>query len=281
MKLLYKLDQQLFRRSTRYASEVTVDKGEFADDVVLVASTREAAEAVGRAYVGVTRMLGLTVSLPKTKFMVVGCGVTDEDRRPLPLKDDGTVECVGQFPYLGSLITESGRSHEEVDRRIANASKAFGTLRRAVFKDSNLSVKTKRSVYNACVMSVLLYGSECWVPLRRDLKRLNSFHHRCVRTVLGITNQRQWEERISSVVVREQWGDVETIETKLMKRRLEWLGHFARMKDDRLPEICLFGWLPQTRPCGGPRRRWRNLARKDLKAVQVGEVWYYCNYENQ
>ena len=118
--------------------------------MVLVASTREAPEAVGRAYVGVTRMLGLTVSLPKTKFMVVGCGVTDEDRRPLPLKDDGTVECVGQFPYLGSLITESGRSHEEVDRRIASASKAFGTLRRAVFKDS----KTKRSVYNACVMSV-------------------------------------------------------------------------------------------------------------------------------
>ena len=33
--------------------EVTVDKGEFADDVVLVASTREAAQAVGTAYVEV------------------------------------------------------------------------------------------------------------------------------------------------------------------------------------------------------------------------------------
>ena len=153
------------------------------------------------------------VSLPKTKFMVVGCGVTDEDRLPLLLEDGGTVECVSQFPYLGSLIAESGRSHEEVDRRIASASKAFGALRRAVFRDSNLSVKTKRRVYDACVMSILLYGSECWVPLRRDLRRLNSFHHRCVCTVLGITNQRQWEERISSEAVREQWGDVEMIET--------------------------------------------------------------------
>ena len=191
VELLYKLDQQLFRRSTRGANEVTVDKGEFADGVVLVASTREAAQAVGRAYVGVTRALGLTVSLPKTKFMVVGCGVTDEDRLPLPLDDGGTVEHVSQFPYSGSLIAESGQSHEEVDRRIASASRAFRALKRAVFKDSNLPVKTKRSVYNACVMSVLLYGSECWVLLRRDLKRLNSFHHRCVRTVLGITNQRQ------------------------------------------------------------------------------------------
>ena len=133
--------------------------------------------------------------------------MTDEDRLPLPLDNGSTVEHVSQLPYLRSLIAESGRSHEEVDRRIARASRDVGTLRRAVFKDSNLSVKTKRSVYNACVMSVLLYGSECWVPLRKDLKRLN----RCVHTVLGITNQRQWEERISSVTVREWWGDVETI----------------------------------------------------------------------
>ena len=76
------------------------------------------------------------------------------------------------------------------------------------------------------------------------------------------------------MAVREQWGDVETIETKLMKRRLEWLGHLARMKDHRLPKICLFGWLPQTRSSGGPRRRWRDLAKKDLKAVQVGKDWY-------
>ena len=125
------------------------------------------------------------------------------------------------------------------------------------------------------MLSVLLYGSECWVPLRKDLKKINSFHHKCVRTVLGITNQRQWEERISSTMVREQWGDVETIETKLVKRHLEWLGQLARMQDHRLPKICLFRWLPQTRPCGGPRRRWRDLVKRYLKAVGMCDgSWY-------
>ena len=52
-------------------------------------------------------------------------------------------------------------------KRIANASKA---LKRAVFKDKHLTAATKRLIYNVCVLSVLLYGSECWVPLRRDLK---------------------------------------------------------------------------------------------------------------
>ena len=64
--------------------------------------------------------LGLTVSLPKTNFMMVGCEVTH---------DGGTVEYVIQFPYLGSLIADIGQSHEEVDRRIASAFKAFGALR--------------------------------------------------------------------------------------------------------------------------------------------------------
>ena len=43
IELHYKLDQQLFRRSTRGASKVRALKGEFADNVVLVASSRESA----------------------------------------------------------------------------------------------------------------------------------------------------------------------------------------------------------------------------------------------
>ena len=43
-------------------------------------------------------------------------------------------------------------------------------------------------------------------------------------------------------------GDVETVSVKPMKRRLQWLGHVARMSDSRIPKIILFGWLPQPRP---------------------------------
>ena len=161
-----------------------------------------------------------------------------------------------------------------MDKRIANALKTFGALCQAVFKDAHLSINTKKKLYQACVLSVLMYGGECWTPLRKDLKKMNTFHHRCVRTVLGIT-RRQWEERLSSEKVREQWGDVETITEKLMKRRLEWLSHLARMPNCRIPKMCLFGWLPKTCPPGGPRRRWRDMTKKYLKAVEIDEdTWY-------
>lgn len=273
-EILYKLDQHLFRRSTRKASRTHLLKGEFADDVVLMARSREAAAVALQTYVDVARDFGMTVSIQKTKFMVVGSGVTEIERAPIVV-DGGKIEWVSEFPYLGSLIADSGRMDIDVEKRLASASKAFGALRQAVFKDAHLSVITKRHIYRACVLSVLLYGSECWIPLRKHLQKLNSFHHRCVRTVLGITNRQQWEQRISSATVRETWGDVETITTKVMRRRLEWLGHLARMPDHRLPKICLFSWLPQTRPPGGPRRRWRDLARIDLKAVGLNDdVWY-------
>ena len=77
----------------------------------------------------------------------------------------------------------------DVDRRVAQASKAFGALRKAVFLNKNLSLETKRKLYNACVLSVLLYGAECWIPLRKHVKKLNTFHLRCVRIILDISNE--------------------------------------------------------------------------------------------
>ncbi len=70
---------------------------------------------------------------------------------------------VNEFQYLGSGIAESGGIDAEVDRRIENASKAFGAMKEAVFRDCALTINTKKMLYRACVLSVLLYGGECWI----------------------------------------------------------------------------------------------------------------------
>ena len=187
----------------------------------------------------------------------------------------GTISCVEEFTYLGSSVSSVGRIDDEVGKHIANASKAFGALRRAVFKDRNLTTNIKRQVYQACVLSVLLYGSECWTPLRKHLKRLNAFHHCCIRTILGITGRQQWEQHITSALIQEQWGDLETVATKVAKRRMEWLGHLAWMPDTRTPKKMLFAWLPKTCPASGPRRRWRDVIHHDLKSLNVSEMHWY------
>ena len=91
-----------------------------------------------------------------------------------------------------------------------------------------------------------------------------------MRIALGISHRSQWEERISARSLREIWGDEETVSSKVMRRRLEWLGHLARMPDERMPKTALFSWLPKTRPHCGPKRRWRDVVKKDLTVLEVG-----------
>ena len=166
--LKYKLDGKLFRRSTRAAEQACLTDCQFVDDAAILASTRQGAEQAIMAYINVADKFGLTVSLPKTKLLVTGHGVTEEERAPIAVGGD-YIECVDEFSYLGSVVMSSSTIDAEVDRRIAGASRAFGALRHGVFEDNNLTTITKRKVYQACVLSVLLYGSECWTPLCRHL----------------------------------------------------------------------------------------------------------------
>ena len=70
--LLCKLDNRLFRKSTRNAREALLQKGEFADDVVLLACSRAAAYAAIRIYVEVASSSGcLSVSLRQSLWWLV------------------------------------------------------------------------------------------------------------------------------------------------------------------------------------------------------------------
>ena len=114
---------------------------------------------------------------------------------------------------------------------------------------------------NSFVSAIFIKTINCvGEPLDRHLK-----------AVLRVTNKQQWEQHIISVMVRQHWGDMEIIATKLRRRCLEWLGHVARMAEYHLPRICLFGWLAQVRPFHGPKRRWRGLVKSDLRSLGIGD----------
>ena len=174
--------------------------------MALLATSRVVVVEAIREYHSAAASLGLSVIFIKTKFMVAGHDITEEDKQPI-VTSGGNVECVSEFVYLGSQMTSDGKLDTEVEKCISATSRAFGALRRAVFQDRTLSVLTKRLVYQACVLNVLLYGGECWTPYKQHLVRLNHFHHRCIRTILGISRKKQWEQHINSKVTRQMWGD--------------------------------------------------------------------------
>ena len=260
----------LFNGPRTGSQSSSVSDLEFADDAVLATLSRRSAEIAIRTFASVAASFGLTVNFTKTKFMCCGAHISEEDRRPL-LVQGQLIEHVSSFVYLGSLLSPDSRVGLEVGRRLASASRAFGALR-CVFDDHNLSLKTKRMLYVACVVSILLYGAECWPTLKRDEIRLDSFHHQCLRVILRVSRLDQETHHITNFELRKRWGDVGQLSDVLRQRRLQWLGHVARMPPDRTPQQLMFGWLRQTRPAHGPRLRWKDRVTADLRKLKI-EDW--------
>ncbi len=275
------MDKRLFRRTTAQSVDVPVSNGQFADDAVLIASTHDGAEHMLDIFAHVAADFGLRVSVEKTKIQAVGYDLTENDRAPLVLYGL-PIDHASEFRYLGSVMTSDGRSSTDVCQRIAAASRAFGSLFKPVFRDRSLTIRTKRLLYTSCVLSVLLYGSETWSPLQRDLKKLEQFHHHCLAAILNVSRTIRWQNHISNLALRQQWGELATISQMITCRRFEWLGHVARMPSYRLPQQVLFSWFPKTRPFCGPRRRWKDVISNDFKRWSMpvsNSTWFdlACN----
>jgi len=252
--------------------EVRVTESQFADDVAIYATSRAVFEKATVEFVDTAAEWGLTVSLEKTKGMVIGKSVEPSEVLPVRV-EDGTIEVVKDFSYLGSNISDDGEVTADISTRIGKAARAFGCLQWSIFRNHRLSTATKREVYKATVLSVLLYGAETWAIKAHNMRRLGGFHNRCVRTIMGVTKYQQWKERITSKELASAFGMEETMEELLRKHRLRWLGHVARMDDHRLPKQMLFGELLKSRPPHGVRRRWRDLALADITMTGI-EDWY-------
>ncbi len=272
--VMYKCGGKLVGERTRRPLKVKATELLFADDDAAVSVDRNTMERAAEKLEKVIKAWGLTLSVGKTKLLVAGALGTEDEARPIML-EGGEVECVTNFKYLGSVLEANGGVGMDVGERIAKAARAFGALKGLIFNNSNLSYKTKKMVYKAVVLGVLLYGSETWTTKRDATKKMKPFHNRCLRQIVGITSAQQRTELISSVQVAYQFGMEESLEDIVIARRLRWLGHLARMDDHRLPKKKLFGWLPQRRPAHGTRMRWRDCVRKDLNRFNIDDrKWY-------
>ena len=71
-------------------------------------------------------------------------------------------------------------------------------LRKLLWRQQSIARTTKMRIYNAEVLSVLLYGAETW-PLTGTLSStLDGFDSRALRSILGI----HWRDLVSNEMVR-------------------------------------------------------------------------------
>ncbi|XP_062613385.1 uncharacterized protein LOC134275161 [Saccostrea cucullata] len=167
------------------------------------------------------------------------------------------------FIYLGSIITPEGGTKEEIHSRLGKARRVFREMNNT-WRSAQYSTSTKLKLYQSCVVSTLLYRSECWRITETDLGKLRSFHTTCrmLRIFLPekITNE--------DLLRRCKQEDMGTIITK---HRWRWIGHVLR-KDPQSTARAALHWTPEDkRKRGRPRTSWRRTVEGEMKAMN--QTW--------
>ncbi|XP_047503000.1 metalloreductase STEAP4-like [Penaeus chinensis] len=152
-------------------------------------------------------------------------------------EDDCELEVVHQLTYLGSICLD-----EEISKRIGKASTTLAHFTPRVWENSKLFVAIKMTVFNACILSALLYGSETWTTNAKQEKRLNSFHLCCLRRILN----RSWQEKVPNTEV------------------LFCAGQVSRTDDGRHSKDILYGELAT-----GTRRTGRQYCATKMSANEA------------
>ena len=111
----------------------------------------------------------------------------DAEIPPSIYVDGSNLSVVDNFKYLGSTISSNLSLDVEINTSVEKAATVMAKLNKRVWQSIHLIMNTRLKVYQACVISILLYGSETWTPYARQEAKLNTFHLRCLRRILGIT----------------------------------------------------------------------------------------------
>ena len=146
---------------------------------------------------------------------------------------DKYIPIVHHFCYLGSIVSGDCSDDRDVEARIRKSSNAFGALRKSVFGSNTISDEVKGKVYETCIFTILLYGSECWCISEEIIRKLRIFHHQCVRTMCALNRFRTWKEHISTTELLERVS-LKLLETYLFKQQLRWVGHVVRMPLEKI-----------------------------------------------
>lgn len=168
------------------------------------------------------------------------------------------------FCYLGDAIGQAGGCTEAVTARIRSAWKKFRDLL-PVLTNRGFSLRSRGHTYQACVRSVLLYGSETWPVNTEDIRRLQRTDSAMIWWLSGGNRKEGW----TSELIRERLGLL-SIEETLRTNRLRWYGHIQRMEDVAWQKkITTMEISDAPLPRGRPRKRWSDNIKKDLKDLNL------------
>ena len=239
----------------------------YADDAALVFESRAALIEGSKLIAPHLKKFGLEMHLGKNgkpsksvALLIPAQHLTYDsyDTSDFEAEEGGSIHYVKEFKYLGSIIDFSLSSLSDIKNRIISASKVFGALR-SILTSPYVKNCHKGSIYNALVLSILLYGCESWKlngkyysgsKITTGKKKADgsdekfslwTFHTKCVRTMCRVTMHQVKKYKLSSETLSKRLN-LGSLDGYITTRTLNWVHKIVMMKDNRLPKLLLTSW---------------------------------------
>jgi hypothetical protein len=162
----------------KWTEDKALEDLDYADDLALILEGFDDLQEKAKRLDRKARSVGLKISTKKTEVM----RWNSDDKRKIQVQ--GTeLKDIERFTYLGSIVSMTGCTLEDVESRIRKAKAAFAGLN-TIWKSKTYKKEPKLRLFNAIVKSTLLFGSECWTMTRKIESKLNIFHHKCLMRIL-------------------------------------------------------------------------------------------------
>ena len=170
--------------------------------------------------------------------------------------DNTQLEVVDRFVYLGDKLSSGGGCTLAVINRCGIAWGKFRQLL-PILTSKHLALTTKGRVYDACVRSAMLHGSETWATRKTDLDQLN----RCDRSMMRWICRVGPRDNSPTEQLCAKLG-VAVLSSVLRANRLRWFGHVERASSwiNKVRNLL----VPGNKVRGGQRLTWDSRVKTDI-----------------
>ena len=155
---------------------------------------------------------GMEIS-EKTKLMTNNKKITVNGQR---LETVSQVQVPG-FSYHGSK--------PEIISRIAQTTAA---MTRPIWKDQNITLRSKIRLMRSLVVSIFLYACETWTLTAELQRRVQAMEMRCYRKILCISYKDHITNKEVCNIIKQAIGPYEDLLTTVKRRKRKWYGHVSR-----------------------------------------------------
>ena len=183
-------------------------ESEYADDIDLFSTSKNDLEEILPVAVDIFEEWNLFINSSKTEFTHLYLNEKNEQWR--------------DHKILGSKLD----SATDVKHRIILANVAFSNFSK-IWMQKQISCECKLHLYDALVVSVLLYNSNSWSLTKKEVQKIDVLHRNHLRKILKIF----WPKIISNESLYAVTNQI-PLSSRINKSRWSMLGHVLRLPEN-------------------------------------------------